>query len=91
MFNAKLGNLDLARSYMDSFSLSADMENILFYRAVVTYEILSEREKALEFLEAAIKADYPLIEIFNDPELSRLRQDPSYHRLLATTQSDLGE
>ena len=88
MFNAKLGNLDKARAYMNSFSLTPSSENILFYRAVVTYEILSEREKSLEFLEAAIKADYPLIEIYNDPELSRLRQDPSYHRLLANTQTD---
>ena len=88
MLNAKLGNLDQAREFMNSFPLSSESENIQFYRAVVTYEILSDRPKALENLEAALEADYPLIEIYNDPELSELRQDPAYHRLLAKTQTD---
>ena len=38
--------------------------------------------------EAALEAGYPLIEIYNDPELSKLRQDPAYHRLLAKTQAE---
>ena len=88
MFNAKLGNLDGARAYINTLSLTPSSEPVQLYRAVITYEILAERERALEFLEAALNADYPLIEIYNDPELSQLRQDPSYHRLLAKTQSD---
>ena len=44
--------------------------------------------QSAENLEAALEADYPLIEIYNDPELSELRQDPAYHRLLAKTQTD---
>jgi len=91
MFNAKLGNLDKARAYMNSFTLTPKSENVQLYRAVVTHEILSERGKALGYLETAIETGYPLIEIFNDPELSRLRQDPSYHKLLAKTQTDQGE
>jgi serine/threonine-protein kinase len=85
MFNAKLGNLDEARRFMDSFTLGESAPAIQYYRAVVTYEILSDRRKALSALEATLKANYPLIEILNDPELSRLRQDPDYHRLLAKT------
>lgn len=88
MFNAKLGNLDEAQSYMDSFELTPDSPSIQLYRAVVTYEILSDRTKSLAYLEAALNANYPLIEILNDPELTRLRQDPAYHRLLAKTQID---
>lgn len=83
MFNAKLGNLDQARAYMDSFTLTPQSPAVQFYRAIVTYEILSDRDKALESLEAALKLDYPLIEILNDPEFIRLRQDPAYHKLLA--------
>ena len=86
LFNAKLGNLDEAQRYMDSFNLTSDGPTIQLYRAVVTYEIMSNRSKALTYLEAAIASDYPLIEILNDPELSLLRQDPDYHRLLAKTQ-----
>jgi len=43
MFNAKLGNLDEARDYMGAISLTPDSPSIQLYRAVVTYEILSER------------------------------------------------
>ena len=86
MIHAKLGNLDQARDFMNRFSLTPESESIQLYRAVVTYEILSDRVKALECLEAALEAGYPLIEIYNDPELSKLRQDPRYHRLLAKTQ-----
>lgn len=73
---------------MDSLALTSDTPAIIFYRSVVTHEILSDRDTALQHLEGAIKANYPLIEIFNDPELARLRQDPSYHRLLAKLKLD---
>jgi len=88
MFNAKLGDLDEAQRYMDSFDLTANSPSIQKYRAVVTYEIMSNRAKALKYLDAAIASNYPLIEILNDPELVRLRQDPAYHKLLAKTQND---
>lgn len=88
MFNAKLGNLDEAKHHMDSFELTSESPSIQLYRAVVTSEIMSNRIKALEYLDAAIKSNYPLIEILNDPELSLLRQDPDYHRLLAKTKND---
>ena len=88
MFNAKLGDLDEAQRYMDSFDLTADSPSIQQYRAVVTYEIMSNRVQSLKHLEAAMLSDYPLIEILNDPELARLRQDPAYHKLLAKTQND---
>ena len=87
MFNAKLGNLDEAKIYMDSFDLTSAAPSIQLYRAVVTYEILSDRTKALKYLEAAIDSSYPMIEILNDPELALLRQDPDYHRLLAKTKN----
>ena len=88
LFNAKLGNLDEAQRYMESFELTSNSSAILHYRALVTYEIMSDRDMALKSLEAALAANYPLIEILNDPELSRLRQDPDYHRLLAKTKNN---
>jgi len=87
LFNAKLGNLDKAQSYMDSFNLTANSPSIQLYRSVVTYEILSNRAKALQYLGATIKSNYPMIEILNDPELTLLRQDPDYHKLLAKTKN----
>ena len=87
MFNAKIGKLDEARKYMGAISLNSDLPAVQLYRAVVTYEILADRPQALKYLEAAIKSNYPMIEILNDPELAQLRQDPAYHRLLAKTQN----
>lgn len=83
LFNAKLGNLDEAQRYMDSLDLTSQSPAIQLYRSVVTHEILSNRSKALAHLEVAIKLNYPLLEILNDPELALLRQDPAYHKLLA--------
>ena len=88
LFNAKLGNLDQAQLYMNSFDLTSGSPSIQLYRSVVTYEILSDRSKALKNLEAAIKSNYPMIEILNDPELALLRQDPDYHKLLARTKNN---
>ena len=88
LFNAKLGNLDQAQLYMNSFDLTPTAPSVQLFRAVVTYEILSNRAKALKYLEAAIKSSYPMIEILNDPELALLRQDPDYHKLLAKTKNN---
>lgn len=88
MFNAKLGNLDEAQKYMDSFVLTPESPTIQLYRAVVTYEILANRKQALTYLGDVIAQNYPMTEILHDPELAQLRQDPAYHRLLAETQSD---
>ena len=55
----------------------------MYYRALVTYELLSERENALLMLKKALSTGYPLIEIKNDPELKNLRQDKVYHLMLS--------
>jgi serine/threonine-protein kinase len=54
-----------------------------YFRALVSYEVLGERDAALAALERAIAAGYTLKEIQGEPELTRLRSDPRYHRILA--------
>jgi len=84
LYNAKLGRLDVAQSALTHALAQDDLSSIILYRGVVTFEILSDRSKALIMLGRAIEAEYPLTEIMNDPELKNLRQDPAYHQLLAT-------
>lgn len=82
LYHVKRGNLDKARKIIDEIDLSADHPSSIYYRAIVTYELLSERGNALGMLKKALKSGYPLIEIKNDPELKSLRQDKDYHLLL---------
>ena len=84
LYNAKLGRLDVAQSALTRVLTQDDLSSVVLYRGVVTFEILSDRSKALIMLDRAIEAGYPLTEILNDPELKNLRQDPAYHQLLAT-------
>ena len=84
LYNAKLGTLDVAQPALTHVLSQDDLSSVVLYRAVVTFEILSDRSKALIMLDRAIEAGYPLTEIMNDPELKNLRQDPAYHQLLAT-------
>ena len=83
LYHVKRGNLDQARRIINEIDLSSKHPSGTYYRALVTYELLSERENALLMLQKALKAGYPLIEIKNDPELRNLRQDKNYHLLLA--------
>ncbi len=49
----------------------------------MVYELSKNRDSALGWLEQAVKAGYPVKEIANEPELTALRADPRYHRLVA--------
>ena len=54
----------------------------MHYRATVVYELAEKRDDALEALGRALKAGYPAVELFAEPELTSLRSDPRYHRLV---------
>jgi serine/threonine-protein kinase len=49
----------------------------------MVYELAKNRGSALGSLEQAVKAGYPVKEIANEPELTALRADPRYYRLVA--------
>jgi tetratricopeptide (TPR) repeat protein len=51
----------------------------ILYDSATVYELLGNRDKALESLLAAVKAGQELNDIKNDPELVSLRADPRYH------------
>ena len=83
LYKAKRGNLDEARTLIEQIPSNAEQSASLYYRKLVIFELLSERDNALLMLKNALEAGYPLIEIKNDPELKNLRQAKDYHLLLA--------
>ena len=83
VYAAKSGDFKTAQSALSKVALEDKLPSVEYYRSAVVYEIMSDRPRALKLLEKAIMAGYPMIEILNDPELTKLRQDMDYHKLLA--------
>ncbi|HJX26784.1 MAG TPA: hypothetical protein VJ885_02640, partial [Thermoanaerobaculia bacterium] len=52
-------------------------------RALLAYEVLGDRAAALAVLADALRAGLPVAEVEREPELTALRADPGYHRLMA--------
>ncbi|MFC4347124.1 protein kinase [Kordiimonas lipolytica] len=59
----------------------------VLFRASVVMEQAGERDKALKLLGQSMDAGHPLSEIQNEPYLNALREDPAYHKLLASRPS----
>ena len=63
----------------------------MLYRATVVHELAGDRTRALESLKRAIDAGYPASELSAEPELTALRADPRYHRLVSVKPTNPGE
>jgi serine/threonine-protein kinase len=78
LYTAKTGQPDEALRNLDEvLKYAPNDKNILFNAAIVS-ELTGNRARALEFLGRAIQGGYSLNEIAAEPELGKLRQDPSY-------------
>jgi len=63
----------------------------MLYRATVVHELAGDRTQALDSLKRAIEAGYPPSELSAEPELTALRSDPRYHRLVSVKPINPGE
>jgi serine/threonine-protein kinase len=54
-----------------------------YFKSLIAYEIVRERDKAIRDLNVALRLGYPLKEISNEPELASLRMDRRYHTAVA--------
>jgi tetratricopeptide (TPR) repeat protein len=50
--------------------------------SILVYEIIDQRDKALEVLQEYIERGGSMEEVFADPELRKLRTDPRYQQLV---------
>jgi tetratricopeptide (TPR) repeat protein/TolB-like protein len=81
-YYAMLDQPDRARSLTaQATELAPNLAEVAF-TAATTYERLDQRAEALKWLETAIRENYPLVRIENDPTLRNLRTDPRYREIV---------
>ncbi|HWW74376.1 MAG TPA: tetratricopeptide repeat protein, partial [Pyrinomonadaceae bacterium] len=59
----------------------AEMSAPVMARLVLVYELAGDRDRALHFMEEALKKGHSMEEFSRDPDLLELRKDPRYHKL----------
>ena len=82
LYLIKMG--DKARA-LDEANIVAPRSNLtaqMHYRLTVIYELGGDRTRALASLRQALTAGYAVKDLANEPELTSMRADARYHRLL---------
>ncbi len=79
LYLAENGDKAGAMTELGAVEQSHSKDPGVLYNVAVTYELCSNRERALDALLASVKAGQSLDDIKNDPELVSLRADPRYH------------
>jgi tetratricopeptide (TPR) repeat protein len=75
---AKAGRAERARKTLEAVLQARPGDTAILLRAVFGYEILGDRNRALDTLRAYIKLKGPMGDIVRDPLLAALRRDPGY-------------
>lgn len=61
------------------------------FRSALVHELVGDRKAALNALERAATAGYPLSRIARDADLAKLRRDPGYQRVLNVVRQQANE
>ncbi|MBD3366850.1 MAG: tetratricopeptide repeat protein [Candidatus Eisenbacteria bacterium] len=81
-YHGMLGKKAAAGALIES-ALELGGESFLTLKRIAqAYEVLEERDRALELIEEALRGGYPLSRIESSPGLRRLREDPRYGGML---------
>ncbi len=83
LYLAKRGDSAEASEALSALERWPEKDAAALNRESVAHEILGRRDRALELLGKALGAGFSLEEIRRDPELTELRRDARYHRLVA--------
>jgi serine/threonine protein kinase/tetratricopeptide (TPR) repeat protein len=83
LYLAKSGDAKAAVGELGQLAGSRSVRPADHFNIAVTYEVLGNRESALNALQDAIRGGYSLREIKNEPELAGLRADIRYHNLIS--------
>jgi tetratricopeptide (TPR) repeat protein len=82
VYLVKLGDRTTALKEAGDVATRPMLAPAIFYRLTTIYELAGDRARALKSLEQTLRGGYPVREIDNDPELTALRSDARYHRLI---------
>lgn len=81
-YYADIGENRVALEYLKrSLALDSNNNEILFYTSAA-YERMGNREKALEWIEQAIRKGYPISNIINQPELYSMINDDRFKKMI---------
>lgn len=88
LYHAKRGNIDEAWEKITFLKEEPSIKSSDLFRMALIYEVLSNRDLALSYLEKAMRAGYTMKEILHEPELDRLRQDKDFHILITSLEKE---
>lgn len=83
LYAAKANDWDTARAALAVATGKATKDPRTYFRAMVTHDILGNRQAAIAYLRRALTSGYPTDEIENEPDLAQLRQDPAYQLIIS--------
>ena len=84
VYLVKLGDHQAALQAVESVAERTTLTPLILFRVVMVYELGGERDRALGTLGRALLAGYPVKDLAAEPELTALRADARYQRLLET-------
>lgn len=83
VYLAKAGEADGARAEIERLLRDKPSDSSVVRHAVVVYEVIGDRQKALETVREYVRLKGSMDEIVRDPFLAGLRQDPGYADITA--------
>ncbi len=86
VYLVKAGRRDDASEEIARVEAASNRSAASYFKSLLVHEIGGRRENALRDLEKALSAGYALREIANEPELTGLRSDSRYHRIVVKFQ-----
>jgi serine/threonine-protein kinase len=88
LFLARAGAADGAREELRRIGSTTDLAAETLYVLALVREALGARAAAIDTLRLAITAGHAVAELERDPELTALRGDPAYHRMMLKQAAD---
>jgi len=79
MYLAKNGDQKSALKELGLLGPAKKKDPAVLYTMAIAYEVSQQRDKALDVLQAALKAGQSMADLKSEPELAALRADPRYH------------
>jgi Tfp pilus assembly protein PilF/predicted Ser/Thr protein kinase len=82
VYLVKLGDTAAALKTIESVVVRTNLTPQILFRTTVAFELAGARDRALASLRRALEAGYAVADVASDPELTALRTDARYHRLV---------
>jgi serine/threonine-protein kinase len=82
VYLVKLGDTPGALKTIEGVVNRPNLTPQVLFRTTVVFELAGARDRALTSLRRALEAGYAVADVASDPELTALRTDARYHRLV---------